>query len=168
MRHPPCGVHTFVVRLVTRLNAEVKALNVQFYKWQYQLVLDQLPDDPAGRREGEGRREGVCPSGAEYQDLHCLPRWTDLVISSPLASTTVPPSEAGKEEEVHLKGQHSRAQHTPQQVAATCHCLQAQPQPSLAIPALSMRVGLSRVQTFYLCCHFSGGLQQIKELHSPS
>ena len=55
MRPPPCGVHTFVVRLVTRLNAEVKALNVQFYKWQYQLVLDQLPDDPAGRpRERRG------------------------------------------------------------------------------------------------------------------
>ena len=52
----PPAMLTSVVGLVPRLNAEVKALNVQLYKRQYQLVLDQLPDDPAG----EWPWEGVC------------------------------------------------------------------------------------------------------------
>ena len=37
---------TFVVSLVSVLDAEIIVLNVQAHKWEDQLLLDQLPDNP--------------------------------------------------------------------------------------------------------------------------
>jgi hypothetical protein len=45
---------TFVVSLISVLNAKVIALDVKLHIWQDELLLDKLPDHPKQRGGGGG------------------------------------------------------------------------------------------------------------------
>ncbi len=50
---------TFVVSLISVLNAKIIALDVQLHIWQDELLLDKLPDHPKQRGRERGGKSMV-------------------------------------------------------------------------------------------------------------